>query len=242
VAYYDSVLARRDILFDSGMVAISNRLARADTATTLRGSGLDASLVATLERAAPVYRRLWWPRHDAANREWRASMLRLLALHGDGLASGVAQAFRTRWPAAPVRVDVTAYANWAGAYTTAGPSRITVASLDRANQDEQGLEILFHEALHTMDAPLASALNAAFRARHGAPPRDPTHVFIFYTAGVLTQRAIPAHVPYAERNGLWSGIPEFRQALPALQESWKPYLDGAIDFDEALRRYASARQ
>jgi hypothetical protein len=240
VAYYDTTLASRDILFDSGMVAINTSLARSDSATTLRSSGLDPALVATLERAAPVYRRLWWPRHDAANRRWQASMRQLLARYGDSLAMQESRAFGEAWPATPVRVDVSAYSNWAGAYTTSHPSRITVSSESAANQGLQGLEILFHEVLHTMDDTLYTALNAAFRAQGKTPPRDPTHVFIFYTAGEFTRRAIPGHVPYAEKYGLWSRVPDFARALPVLQRCWQPYLDGELTFDEALRRYVSA--
>lgn len=239
VAYYDSTLAGRDILFDSGMVAINTRLARTDAAETLRGAGLEPSLVAMLERATPVYRRVWWPRHDAANQQWEARMHALLARYGNGLATQASRAFRKPWSRMPVRVDVTAYANWAGAYTTTSPSHITVSSQDGSNQDEQGLEILFHEALHTMDDSLTSSLNAAFHLRGKTPPRDPTHVFIFYTAGLLTRRTVPGHVPYAEKNGLWTRVAEFGRALPVLQRTWQPYLDGTITFDEAVQRYAT---
>jgi hypothetical protein len=134
----------------------------------------------------------------------------------------------------PIRVDVTAYANWAGAYTTTDPTHITVSSEDPGNQNDQALEIVFHEVLHTMDDTLASALNAGFRARGKIPPRDPTHAFIFYTAGAETQRMIPAHVPYAEKNGLWERVPDFRRALPVLRRGWQPYLDGKITFADAI--------
>lgn len=239
VAYYDSAMASRDILFDSSMVTINNRLASADSAASLRDSGLDPSLIATLEGAAPVYRRLWWPRHDAANRAWTARMRELLALHGDSIAAWESRAFREPWSSAPVRVDVTAYSNWAGAYTTSGPSHITVSSVSDGNQDDQGFEILFHEVLHTMDDSLRSALNAAFRANGKTPPRDLTHTFIFYTAGALTRRAMPEHVPYGEKNGLWDRVPDFRRALPLLQRTWQPYLDGASTFEDAIRQYAA---
>lgn len=239
VAYYDSAMASRDILFDSSMVTINNHLASADSAASLRGSGLDPSLIATLESAAPVYRRLWWLRHDAANRAWTARMQELLALHGDSMAAWESRALREPWSVAPVRVDVTAYSNWAGAYTTSGPSHITVSSKSDGNQDGQGFEILFHEVLHTMDDSLRSALSAAFCENGKTPPRDLTHTFIFYTAGALTKRAMPEHVPYGEKNGLWDRVPDFRRALPLLQRIWQPYLDGKTSFEEAVRQYAA---
>lgn len=126
-------------------------------------------------------------------------MRELLAQHGDSMAAWESRVFREPWSAAPVRVDVTAYSNWAGAYTTSGPSHITVSSTSAGNQNDQGLEILFHEVLHTMDDSLRSSLVVAFRANGKAPPRDLTHTFIFYTAGALAKRAMPEHVTYGEK-------------------------------------------
>lgn len=240
VAYYDSAMAQRDILFDSGMVAITTRLTSLDSAATLEGSDLDPPLAAALDRAAPVYRRLWWPRHDAANRRWETGMRQMLAMYGDSLAARESRAVREPWSSAPVRVDIAPYTNWTGAYTVSNPARITVASVVAANEGHQGLEILFHEVLHTMDDTLLSALKAGFEAQGKTPPRDLTHAFIFYTAGELTRRAIPGHVPYAEKNGIWSRIPEYTRAFAALKQSWRPYLDGEIAFDEAIRRYVTA--
>jgi hypothetical protein len=240
VAYYGANLAHRDILFDSGMVAINNDLAGLGSASIVAADGIEPSLAAVLERAAPIYRRLWWPRHDATNRAWEARMEALLASYGDSLAAWESHAVAEPWPTTPIRVDVTAYANWAGAYTSTVPSHITVSSADPGNQDDQGLEILFHEALHTMDDTLAAALKGAFRSRGKPMPRDATHVFIFYTAGALTRRAIPNHVPYAEKNGLWNRVAEFEHARPLLDREWQPYLAGAITFKDAIERYVSA--
>ena len=71
-------------------------------------------------------------------------------------------------------------------------------------------------------------------------PHDPTHVFIFYTAGALTHRMLPDHVPYAEKNGLWERVPDFKHALPLLKQYWQPYLDGTTTLDQALVGYAAA--
>lgn len=237
VTFYDSSLARRDALFDHGMVAINNALASAESSPGLASVAVDRSLRTALERAAPVYRRLWWPRHDAANRQWIDRMTALLARHGDSMAKAEARLFRQPWSTG-IRADASAYANWAGAYTTNEPSHITIATIADANQDDQGLEILFHEVLHTMDDTLSAALVAAFRVGEKALPRDPTHPFIFFTAGVLTQRAMAAHVPYAEKNGLWVRAADFAHALPLLQRDWLPYLDGEITLEEAVARYA----
>jgi hypothetical protein len=241
VAYYRSSVATRDVLFDPGMVSINNQLASLADAQSPAGTSIDAPLAAVLSSAAPVYRKLWWTRHDAGNRAWIAEMQRMLGMYGDSLATQEARAMQTPWQSTPVRVDVTAYANWAGAYTSNKPAHITVASAIAANQGEQGFEILFHEVLHTMAYPLLYGLDSAFKTAGKPMPRDPTHPFIFYTAGALTQRAIPGHVTYGEKNAIWTRVPDYRKAYPLLQQTWQPYLDGQITLHEALRRYAEAQ-
>jgi hypothetical protein len=42
----------------------------------------------------------------------------------------------------PIRVEVVAYAQWAGAYTTEDPPLIAISSLDEQHQGSDGLEQL----------------------------------------------------------------------------------------------------
>jgi hypothetical protein len=65
VSYYDHEFASKDLLFDDGLNAINNSLIGAKTLT---GLSLAPDHRRFLEAAAPIYRRYWWPRHDAANR------------------------------------------------------------------------------------------------------------------------------------------------------------------------------
>jgi hypothetical protein len=45
---------------------------------------------------------------------------------------------------------------------------------------------------------------------------------------------IPAHIPYAERFGIWSRNSETKRLDEILTDSWKPYLAGSRSFDNAL--------
>jgi hypothetical protein len=233
LAYYSRAIAERDILFDTALVTVNVRLSHASGAT-LGNSGLDPELAGALERAAPAYRALWWPRHDAANRRWIDAVRLLLTQHGDSAAAWEARAFGVPWPNAPVPVDVSAYANWAGAYTTADPSHVTVSSLNAGNQRTDAFETLFHEVLHTMDDTLFAHFRSAVRAQGKRFRRDPTHPFIFYTAGEVSRRLFPGHVPFAEAGGLWERAPDLGAMRPLLQRHWQRWLDGRITLDEAL--------
>jgi hypothetical protein len=238
--HYARNVADRDVLFDSAMVVTGLGLSRLTAEQTPRAAaGVDSALATALERAAPAYRTAWWSRHDTANRRWIAAARSLLAQHGDSMASWITRAFAARWPDRPVPVDVSAYANWAGAYTTDDPDHITIASLADGNDGSAALEMLFHEVLHTMDTELFERFRAAARAQGKRMPRNPTHAFIFYSAGELARRAIPAHVPYAEAGGLWERSRDMGPMRPLLQKHWQPWLDGRTDLDEALRRIAA---
>ncbi len=68
VACYAASVIQRDLLFDRGMGDIKNKLEAAETSTDLDGVAVPVELKAALLKAGPVYRRVFWARHDAGNR------------------------------------------------------------------------------------------------------------------------------------------------------------------------------
>ncbi len=232
--YYEHELAERDALFDTLMVTIKNRLAAAEEMSSLREIGLDPRLAAALDGAMPVYRAVGWPRHDAANRAWIASMLPLLARYGDTLATGITRAYDAVWPTLRLRVDVVPYANWAGAYTTDAPPHVTMSSLDGAYRGTRGLEMLFHEASHTFADSLVTALRDIAAATGRPAPFGALHPIIFFTAGELTRRTVVGYTPFAEAAGFWRGG-RMASYLPVIQRHWVAHLDGRSSLREAMR-------
>lgn len=231
VSTYQQTLAGRDLLLDEGLRRIKTALAALPSDGDPRQAGLDSAVAAALVRAAPVYRRLWWPRHDQANRALIAALTPQIEAHGAALARRLEGVYHAPWPA-PLRVDVVAYAIWAGAYTTYGPADVTYGSLDPGNRGTQGLEILFHEASHLLVDSVLAGLRHAARTEQRDVPRDLLHAIIFYTAGDLVRREVPGHVPYAETNGLWRGpLASYRAPLEA---RWRPYLDGNGGMGQAI--------
>ena len=239
LAYYDRALAERDILFDSVMVDVTIRLSRVSGSTLAPSAPLDSAHARALTSAAPAYRAVWWTRHDASNRAWISATQRLVDQHGDSAAAWESRVFGVRWSSTPVPVDVTAYANWAGAYTTPNPTHLTISSLNSDNHGSAAFETLFHEVLHTMDRDLFDRYRTAARAQGKRMLRNPTHPFIFYTAGEVTRRLLPSHVPFAETGGLWERSRDLGPMRPLLQRHWQLWLDGQITMDEALRRIAA---
>jgi hypothetical protein len=259
VAFYAKDLAGRDLLLNSDMVNINNRLSEMEACPDLDGkssalckSGLRKDLIATLELAAPVYRAHWWPEQDRANREWIAQVTPMIEQLGVELSGQLADVYQSPWPAGRLRVDVVWYGGPYGAYTSLSPTHVTIASHDARIQGIYGFEVLFYEASHALADGVNEAIAREFRNRDKPIPRDLWHALLFYTTGVLLRQDSASgkmtlsslqgadasdYQPNAERFGLYSGAWErFRGMLDLY---WRPYLDSKISFDAAIARLAA---
>lgn len=244
VSFYQKSLASRDLLFDDGMIAIKNNLEDAEASADLAGVEIPAELKAVLLKVAPVYRKHWWAKHDRQNRQWTADLQALIAKYGEGIASSLGKIYQVPWPTQPVRVDAVAYANWAGAYTSRGPTRPTISTTGPSNQGPAALEIVFHETSHGLIDKVLDVLQQAedrVNAQRGAHPfpfrRDLWHQVLFYTSGELVAERIPGYVPYADKNGLWNrGWSLHDREL--IEQDWKPHMEGKAGMEAALKKLA----
>jgi hypothetical protein len=256
--YYAANYIDKDLLFTLELILIKNQLGDFDGCDELSGrknktcdAGLPGNLTHVLEEAAPVYRAHEWPEHDLANRRWVMRVAPLVREQGLGLSQRLADIYQTKWPKDKIRVDVCAYANRAGAYTTLDPLRVTISSTDPRNQDVEALEVLFHEASHGIADNVQQAIIRECHQRENAIPRDLWHALIFYTTGEVIRPVIAAtnpdgspavtsasYTPYAIREGIyqrgWDGY------LKLLTQFWQPYLDGRSTYDDAIARMVSA--
>ena len=254
VGYYSEAYAGKDLLVALDLVLIKNQLGDFETCEDLAGfkkktcdAGLPKRLTEVLNSAAPVYRAHLWQEHDRANRRWISNVAPLVRRSGVDLSHRLAEIYQTDWPHDRIRVDVSAYANSAGAYTTVDPLRVTVASLDARNQGPEALEILFHEASHGISDNVQGAILRECRQRDKPVPRDLWHALLFYTTGEVIRPAVftsdqgapkAGYVPYAVREGLYKR--GWENYLRVLTDYWQPYLDGKQTFDDAVAHMVSA--
>ena len=251
--YYAANYADLDPAVNIDLINLKNQLGDVENCAEISGrSGLrcDAALpkelTRILESAAPVYRAHWWGEHDRANRQWTTQVAPMVRQWGKDLAEELARVYQVKWPSEKVRVDVTAYATWAGAYTTLDPLRVTIASLDPRNQGMAAFEVLFHEASHGLAEPVQSAIVRECRIRGKPIPRDLWHAIVFYTTGEVVKNVLSgpsvgtssAYTPYAMREGLYTR--RWSSYLQVIQKYWQPYLDGTADFGDAIARMVSS--
>ncbi|MBL8950136.1 MAG: TonB-dependent receptor, partial [Myxococcaceae bacterium] len=229
VEHYAKTWSDRDLLFDDDLFRIKGLLAAHEADETLSDPALPPETQAVLNTLAPVYRAGAWPKHDAANRAWLADRERDIAAHGAAIIETLQAAFDTKFPKAPIRVDLVAVGNWGGAYTTVTPNvHLVAATLDPRDQGLNGTEILFHEAAHAMTDRLDVALGPT-------APKNLWHAILFYTVGEAVRRQWPEHVPYAESQGLYEkgGWGDFKAAIDA---HWATRLDGKPSLQTAADR------
>jgi hypothetical protein len=271
VAYYAANYANKDLLFNNELILLKNQLADFEDCDELSGvrkktcdAGLPPKLTQALDAAAPVYRAHLWTDQDRANRRWVSRVAPLVEEQGVGISQRLADIYQTKWPREKIRVDVSAYANPSGAYTTIDPLRVTISSTDARNQGDEAFEVLFHEASHGIAEPVQSAIIRECRQRDKAIPRDLWHALIFYTTGEVISPLMatpdntpqenedavkpninrpPAarretYIPYAIREGLYER--GWKDYLQLLTRFWQPYLDNKSTFDDAIARMVSA--
>jgi hypothetical protein len=232
VAFYARGLSRQDTVFDRSLVDVTNIVRRAPSDAPAATLKIDPALAAVLDRAAPAYRRAWWTRHREANRAWRASMQAPLAKLGPAMLAYITKAYQEPWRKDGYPVNIAAFSNWAGAYSTSF-SLLVVSSLSPGNSGLMGFEITFHEAMHQWDDQVQDRLRKVAAANDIQKVNDLlSHAMIFYTTGEAMRRLVPGHTPYADVAGIWKG--RMGAFKPALDAHWRPYLDGKATLDEAL--------
>jgi hypothetical protein len=230
VGIYAEGLSRKDAIFDDPLPGIALALADADDAGSLAGNSVDRAVAATLERAAPIYRKAWWPRHQAANHARQSEVQALVDRHGRQVLQFITAKYGMEWPRDGYPVHFSAFTNWAGAYSTHG--LLMMSSLAADLRGAHGLESAFHEGMHVWDDAVMTLLRNEARRTNKRLPPNLSHAMIFYTAGDAVRRVVPGHVPYADAFGVWDrGYATFKTPL---QEIWQPYLDGHGTRDDAI--------
>lgn len=240
VDFYSDNLAERGH-FDGVMLRIKNALVEREPGGPLPDE--PSGLARRLDGAMEVYRERWWPGHDRANREWWNAARPYVVGHEAFLVESLERAFVGPW-VEPLRVDISAYANWQGAYTSLRPDHTVLSSTDPGNQGLHGVEILFHEAGHQLALfePNREGIRRAFEAAGGAAPANLWHAVIFETVGWAVQRVaqeegVGPYLPYAE-SGTLRTLRGWSELWPALDAHWVPFLEGAGTREEALEGLA----
>jgi hypothetical protein len=235
-------LATRDVVFDDTLRRIANTLAMVGDVERLPNN-LDAiigaSTTAALHAAAPIYRARIWHARQRDNEAWIAFAKLLMNRHETAMAASLAAAYHIIWPKDPILVDVVGEIGPNSAVTHGGPAGFaahTQASAgSRRNTGDAPLELLFHEASHTMavEGRIQTMINDESARQKIEPPDNLWHAMIMFTSGAVARRELAKtgkeYVPYAYRYNQYTPVER-----SALEHDWQPYMDGRVSLDRAL--------
>ena len=230
ISYYDEHLASKDLLFSPDMMRLNQALAVAD----LDGDQVPARLAQTLHAVEPIYRRQFWPGHDAVNRAWIADASARLADVAPTAVPRLEALYGENWHS-PVAVDAVWVGRYEGAYTVLDPDHTTVSTTAAALTGWAAAEILLHEASHLLVGGLAAELAAALGGRSGEHAVL-WHTILFFLTGtvtvdVLAERGV-GYVPYLDATGLFDRAwPHYRRPV---QTAWMPYVRGECTRSHAI--------
>lgn len=154
-------------------------------------------------------------------------VLQLQKIYGDTLPEG------------KIRVDLTNYATWAGAYShNYHYPHIVLDAGNKNNQKEAGVEILFHETSHFLVDNLNVTIVDLAKNKTITKNINLWHNIIFYTTAVVLQpryeKLKRTFTPYYITQGFETRFPDFKLSVEALKLYWDPYVAGKTSQQEAL--------
>lgn len=236
VHYYSTYLIDKSLLFD--LANHRQWLQKQKEDSPITDTSFGARYTEILNRTAPVYRKNFWNLHHQQNSK-------ILEKHFKIIQNIEAESIRTLekmagadWPAGKIRVDLTAYGNWAGAYTQSQPDfNITISSLDPFSLQPAFIETVFHEASHilfTRESKLRAKIFFMSNEMDVKFPRNLWHAAQFYLCGRLIQDKLKEfNIEYVLMMDIkhifaQSNTPPFRSAL-------EKYYQGDADLENTVR-------
>jgi len=181
----------------------------------------DPTVRAALEGLMPIYEQTLWPSHKAQSESLKAQLRPLLEAHEAEMRQRLSDQLEQPWSDDPIRVDLLAYANWAGAYTANEPNHITLSSLD-ADVRRYAFEILFHEAMHSdpLGARLYDQVNEPL-AETGINAGRFWHNVLFYISGRAAKATLGLEGYELYINGVGLTDSEiFQLQIDAIEDGW----------------------
>ncbi|MGB0177340.1 MAG: hypothetical protein ACPF9D_09245, partial [Owenweeksia sp.] len=179
----------------------------------------------------------FWPLHQNRNREVLKKYLPMIREIETGTIKRLEQLAGSKWPEGKIRVDLSAYASWAGAYSQNYPSiSVIISSLDPFATEPSLVETLFHEGTHMLfsrTSQFRSRIYYMSKEMDVKFPRGLWHACQFYLCGRLIQdkfaeRGIKYELVMDEKN-IFSAT-----ATPAFRSVLESYYQGRSDLEKTV--------
>ncbi len=235
IFYRDSVISY-NLLFNRGLTKLKRTLINFHEGESLGMEDFSDELINHLNKIKPIYHKYFWEKHNQANHEILKKNLAFINKYENQIFERISTLAQKSWKEGKVRVDITYYANWAGAYTSTNPeTHVVINSLDDGPYGNW-LELVFHEPAHSIisgrnyeTAELISKTSERLKLN---PPRNLWHSLLFYFSGTAVQDALEEegidYELYMVRNDV------FGNHHKVIFKHMPDYLDGEVSFEVAL--------
>jgi len=245
VTAYANGLSNRPSVFQPPLNRMTSALANSGDGIGFPVTSFDAAARDVLTAAAPVYRKAWWPRHRSMNEQYVARLVQQIEGDGPAIIDALSRVYQLSWPERPYPTHVVAYAIWQGAFSFTGERMVLSSNGNSMNDRWYPLESVFHEAMHQWDDRVDEALQEQATRQRVTVAQDLSHALLFFTVGYVVQRLHPEHQPMMDAASIWRGMLSGGRApverlRSAIQQTWKPYIDGRGTRDEAFAAMVAA--
>lgn len=240
---YHRHYAHSDFVFDDVLRLSDETLSAWSADARSAPPEVPKEMATALNLAAPIYSLHLWPTHQAQNATYANNLQSLLATYGNRFRAQLPKLYGTPWLDQPYRVDIVAYSDSDGSYcnNATGYVHIVMSSCEADNLGAHGLDVLFHEASHSIASPFDGTIGGpivAAAAQLNRPVPDQFwHTVLMYTPGRIAEDVFNASAlrPYTMVwvvNGLFTDV--WPQYYAVLEQHWQPYMDGKTDRVGAL--------
>ena len=188
IGYYKNNIIHKNLLRGLGFERFW--LQKQTGTSTVADSTVSNRFADVLNHVSKTYRKTYWPIHKKHNEKVLEHQLQNIRKLEKRIIPRMERLSRTPWPnGKKVRVDVTVYANYAGAYTPTRPIfNVIVSTIDPRSYGPDFLETIFHEGSHLLfryGGPWRESIFQAFESGVYKMkfPRNLWHVSLFYLCG-----------------------------------------------------------
>lgn len=190
IEFYVQNLIQKDLLRDLGEIRIW--LQNHKKSRTIKDTLISQEYTDILNDASEVYKNTFWPIHKAHNLKVLQKHIDLIKDIESPVIPKMEKLSLNKWPAnSKVRVDLTVYGNYAGAYTPSRPKmNIFISTIDPRALTPSFVETIFHEGSHLLfnyGGPWRGGITEIFEQKNLEIdyPIHLWHASLFYLCGKI---------------------------------------------------------
>ncbi len=194
IIYYQKNLTSKSLRRDLNPMRLW--LQKRQESTEIIDTSFSKEFTEILNKVSPIYKKYFWEIHKSHNSLILNNHISNIKAVEKEVINKMEVLSLNPWPdSTKVRVDITAYANWAGAYTSSKPQmNIILSTLDPSSTTNAFVETVFHEGSHLLylygKSPIRDKFYYKSKELDIDFPRNLWHASMFYLCGRVTQDAL----------------------------------------------------